>query len=55
MMVHILFTRFFDIRCNVFQIPIHVCTMMQIPQSRKPVLDFNVKMLPTYSLELDYF
>ena len=54
-MVHIPFIRFFDIVCNVFPSPMYIHIMMKILQSSKPVLDFNVTMLPTCSLELDYF
>jgi hypothetical protein len=44
MMAHILFPSFFVILCNDFPSPVYVSTMMQILQSSKPVLDFNVTM-----------
>ena len=55
MMVHILFTKFFYILCNVFPSTMYDRTMMPNLQNSKQVLNFNVTMLPTYSLELDYF
>jgi len=41
-MAHIPFTMFFDILCNDLPSPAYVHTMMQILQSSKQVLDFNV-------------
>jgi len=55
MMVHILFTSFFDILCNVSPSRLYDNAMMQILQSSKPVLDFNVTILSDLQFGIGLF
>ena len=55
MMAHILFTRVFDILCNIFASTVYVHIMMQILQTSKLVLDLTVTLLSNLWFGIGYF
>ena len=54
-MTHILFTRIFDILCNIFPSTMCVCAIMKILQIKEAVLDFNFTMLSNLCFGIGYF